>query len=68
MYPYSPYSYGNYYSPYGNYYSPYMNNMGRNELRQYLIDFETGNVLEYDVDNTELLLMKDQRAVRGEYM
>lgn len=60
---YSPYGYGNYYSPYGygNYYSPYYNrsNMSRNELKQYLIDFESGKVLEFDVDNTELLLMKD---------
>ncbi len=71
MYPYgmySPYSYGNYYSPYGSYYSPYgRNSMGRNELRQYLIDFETGNVLEYDVENTELLLMKDT-GLYEEYM
>jgi hypothetical protein len=63
---YSPYGYGNYYSPYGygNYYSPYSSynnrsNMSRNELKQYLIDFESGKVLEFDVDNTELLLMKD---------
>jgi hypothetical protein len=33
--------------------------VGRNELRQYLIDFDTGKILEYDVENTELLLMKD---------
>ncbi len=58
-YSYSPYSYGNYYSPYGSYYSPYRNNTGRNELRQYIIDFESGKILEYDLDNTELLLMKD---------
>jgi len=56
---YSPYSYGGYYSPYGSYYSPYRQNTGRNELRQYLIDFEEGKILEYDVENTELLLMKD---------
>jgi hypothetical protein len=55
----SPYSYGNYYSPYGSYYSPYRNNTGRNELRQYIIDFESGKILEYDLENTELLLMKD---------
>ncbi|HQB87348.1 MAG TPA: hypothetical protein PLL51_10145 [Bacteroidales bacterium] len=64
---YSPYYYGNYYYPYGSYYSPYRNNVGRNELRQYLIDFDTGNVLEYDVENTELLLMKDQELYE-EYM
>lgn len=64
---YSPYGYGNYYSPYGSYYSPYRNNSGRNELMQYLIDFETGKILEYDVDNTELLLMKDSELYE-EYM
>jgi hypothetical protein len=60
---YSPYSYGNYYSPYGSYYSPYSSyrqpNMSRTELKQYLIDFESGKILEFDIDNTELLLMKD---------
>jgi hypothetical protein len=57
---YSPYSYGNYYSPYGSYYSPYRNS-ARSELKQYLIDFETGKILEYDVDNAEMLLMKDNQ-------
>jgi len=55
-YYYSPYSYGNYYSPYGY---PYNSNTTRNELVQYVIDFESGKILEYDVENTELLLMKD---------
>lgn len=57
---YSPYSYRNYYSPYGGYYSPYRNT-ARNELRQYLIDFDTGKILEYDVANAEMLLMKDEQ-------
>jgi len=57
---YSPYSYNNYYSPYGPYSSPYRNT-ARNELRQYLIDFDTGKILEYDVDNAEMLLMKDNQ-------
>jgi DNA mismatch repair ATPase MutS len=35
--------------------------MTRSELKQYLIDFESGKVLEFDVDNTELLLMKDNK-------
>jgi hypothetical protein len=56
---YSPYSYGSYYSPYGSYYSPNRHNAGRNELRQYLIDFDTGKIMEYDIENTELLLMRD---------
>jgi hypothetical protein len=58
-YYYSPYTYGNYYSPYGSYYPSYNHNTARNELRQFLIDFETGKTVEYDMDNTELLLMKD---------
>jgi hypothetical protein len=63
---YSPYSYGNYYSPYSSYYSPYsmyspyrQSNMSRTEVKQYLIDFESGKLLEFDIENTELLLMKD---------
>ena len=61
---YSPYyggygGYGNYYSPY---YSPYsQSNMPRTELKQYIIDFESGKILEFDTDNTELLLMKDNQ-------
>jgi hypothetical protein len=35
--------------------------VARNELKQYLIDFESGKVLEFDVENTELLLMKDDK-------
>jgi hypothetical protein len=61
---YSPYGYGygNYYSPYSSYYDPYrQSNSSRTELKQYLIDFETGKVLDFDTDNTELLLMKDDK-------
>jgi len=59
---YSPYGYGSYYYPYGSYYSPYgRSNMTRNELKQYLIDFETGKVVEFDRESTELLLMKDSK-------
>jgi hypothetical protein len=59
---YSPYGYSNYYNPYSSYYSPYrQSGIARNELKQYLIDFESGKVLEFDVTNTELLLMKDNQ-------
>lgn len=62
-----PYSYGSYY-PYGSYYSPYrQQSMARNELRQYIIDFETGKILEFTVDNVKLLLMKDP-SVYDEYI
>lgn len=62
-YYYSPYSYGyGSYYPYGSYYSPYSRgNMTRNELKQYLIDFENGKVIEFNQKNTELLLMKDDQ-------
>ncbi len=55
---YSPYSYSNYYNPYNPYNSPYTQST-HNELKQYLIDFESGKVLEFNLDNTRLLLMKD---------
>lgn len=59
---YSPYGYSNYYSPYNPYYSPYrQSSLQRSELKQYLIDFESGKILEFDVDNTELMLMKDSQ-------
>jgi hypothetical protein len=65
---YSPYGYNNYYSPYGSYYSPYnsyspynQSNISRTEMKQYIIDFESGKIMEFDVDNTELLLMKDNQ-------
>jgi hypothetical protein len=60
---YSPYGgYGNYSYPYGSYYSPYArNNMTRNEVKQYLLDFETGKIVEFNREGTELLLMKDEK-------
>jgi hypothetical protein len=68
---YSPYGYGSYYSPYNSYYSPYspyrQSNTSRTELKQYLIDFENGKILEFDIEDTELLLMKDN-ALYEEYV
>jgi len=60
-YYYSPYSYSGYGGyPYGSYYSPYgPTQTTRNELKQYIIDFESGKVMEFNVDNVELLIMKD---------
>jgi hypothetical protein len=59
----------NYYDPYYNpYYSnPYyydrhglpQSNYANTELRQYLLDFETGEILDYDIEAVEVLLMKD---------
>lgn len=58
---YDPYYGGRYYyNPYYNPYSPYNQRTTRNsEVNQYLLDFETGKILEYDVKNVEILLMKD---------
>jgi hypothetical protein len=67
-YYYSPYSYygGGY--PYGSYYSPYgYQSNTRNELKQYIFDFETGKIMEFDVENVKLLLMKDP-VVYDEYV
>ena len=60
-YGYSPYGYSPYvYSPYG--YSPYgygSPTYRTTELRQFLLDFNTGKVLEYDSKNVAMLLMTD---------
>jgi len=69
-YYYSPYGYSGYggYSPYGSYYSPYGSTQStRNELKQYIIDFETGKVMEFTADNVQLLIMKDA-SVYDEYV
>ena len=52
---YSPYSY---YNPYSPYYSP-SNRRTRTELKQFIIDWETGRVMEFDISNTALFLIKD---------
>jgi hypothetical protein len=57
-YGYSPYGYSPYgYSPYG--YSPYSSNYRTTELKQFLLDFNNGKVVEYDSKNVEMLLMTD---------
>jgi hypothetical protein len=59
--PYSYYGYGGYY-PYGSYYSPYArNNITRSDIKQFIFDFDSGKVLDFNLDNTELLLMKDSQ-------
>jgi len=57
---YDPYHYNPYYSNsfyQGRHNSP--NNYSSTDLRQYLLDFETGEVLEYDSESVEVMLMKD---------
>jgi hypothetical protein len=34
-------------------------NVASTDLRQYLLDFESGDVLEYEVESVEVLLMRD---------
>ena len=57
-YGYYPYSYG--YSPYG--YSPYgygSPNYRTTELKQFLLEFDSGKVVEYDTKNVAMFLMTD---------
>ena len=57
-YGYSPYSYG--YSPYGYYPYGYGSpNYRTTELKQFMLDFNTGKIVEYDSKNVEMLLMTD---------
>ena len=59
---YDPYYYNPYYSNsyyYNRYSQPQSTNVGSTDLRQYLLDFETGDVMEYDIESVEVLLMKD---------
>ena len=54
-----------YYDPY--YYNPYSyyrymstpSSYSSSEMKQFIIDFDTGKVLDYTVDSVEVLLMKD---------
>jgi len=57
------YSYSPYYDPY--YRSPYSRES--TEVRQYLLDFSTGNVLSYDESSLKILLMKDP-VLHDEYL
>lgn len=52
------YTNNNYPNRYGNYNNYYPNSTGT-ELRQYLIDFETGTIFDFDYKTVEILLMKD---------
>jgi len=58
---YDPYYYNPYYSNsyYYNRYSYPQSNVANTDLRQYLLDFETGDVMEYNTESVEVLLMKD---------
>lgn len=51
----SPYYYNSYYNPYGMQPTSYQTT----EMRQYLLDFNTGRVLDYTSESIEILLMQD---------
>lgn len=51
--PYSAYNYG-----YGN---PYGSNISTKEIREFILDFETGKVLEFDVKSLESILVRDPK-------
>lgn len=53
-YSYPYYGYYNYYNTYG--YTP---SYASTEMRQYILDFKTGRVLEYTVESVKVLLMAD---------
>ena len=55
-YYYNPYYYNPY--SYNRYGYPPMSNTST-EMKQYLIDFETGKIMDYDEKSLEILLMKD---------
>jgi len=59
---YDPYGYNPYYSnSYYNrgYYNSPQSNYTTTDLRQYLLDFSTGEIMEYDSESVEIMLMKD---------
>ncbi len=53
----TPY-YGGYSYYYNPYYSPY-NKTVKTELRQYLIDMETGKIMDYNYKNLEIIISRD---------
>jgi len=54
---YSDYYNSGYYNPY--YSRPYNRTTKTSEMRQYLIDFETGKVLNFDRESVQVMLMRD---------
>lgn len=54
-YYYNPY----YYNSYNRYGGGYPSNYSSSEMRQYILDFETGDLLDYEVSSLEVMLMRD---------
>lgn len=56
---YNPYGY-NSYNYYNNFYSPQRaTTYSRTEMKQFILDFETGKVMDYNSGNLEIALMRD---------
>ena len=52
--------YDNFHSPYNNYYyDPYTSSSNSKEIRQYIIDFKTGEIYSYYYKYIELILMNE---------
>jgi len=56
-----PYYNNPYYNPYGsNYgYGRYPNRQESKEMKQFIIDFHTGNIMEYDREHLKIIFMQD---------
>jgi len=54
----NPY-YSPYYNPYSNPYSMGSSSYETSEMRQFILDFNTGKVMDYDYKNLEMILMRD---------
>ena len=63
---YDPYYYR--YSYYNYYYNPhYSNTYTKTEMRQFILEFDSGKVMEYTVNSVEMALMRDPE-LHDEYM
>jgi hypothetical protein len=61
---YDPYMYNSYnpYNPYSySYGNPYGSNVPNKEVRQFILDFETGKVLDFEVKSIESILVRDPK-------
>ncbi len=61
---YDPYYYNPYYYSRGGGMSP---SYSSNEMRQFIFDFDSGKIMDYDEDSLEVLLMKDPQ-LHDEYL
>lgn len=62
---YDPYYYR--YSYYNYYYPSYPNTYSKTEMRQFILEFDSGKVMEYTVNSVEMALMRDPE-LHDEYM